>query len=393
MRKGDGKDGQTFMAGNRSSRVAVHHDLAELPEGARALLAERGREDLFSSVAWFELILRWSPPENRRLRLYTVASADGDQVDCVLVAAGGTRTDPAIGRVLASLTNFYTMRFQPILRPGLAEPGAALAALARAIAAERPRWDMINLGFLTREDPVTAQLVAAFAAAGLLVDTYFQYENWYQPTAGLSGERYFATRPSQLRNTVTRKSRKAEKEHQIAFRLYQAPEDIEAGIADYQRVYAKSWKGAEQYPDFIPNLLRHGASAGSLRLGIYAVDGVAVAAQIWLVTGKRAIIYKLAYDEDYATLSAGSILTRRMADHVLDVDHVAEIDYGIGSEAYKRDWMQECRHMVGLVAFNARSAHGLFGAARHFGGRFAGRLRGRTTSSGAPSSRAQAGPA
>jgi hypothetical protein len=356
------------MVSGTDSRVAVYRDFASIPAEARALLEQGGSGDLFLSAGWFDLLARHGTPPEMAARIYAVTGGDG-RVDCVLVAAEGKPGSWVRGRTLSSLTSFYTMRFAPILRPGLADPSVSLRALARAIVAERPRWDLVDFGHLIREDPITTALFAAFRDAGMLVDRYFQFENWYQPTAGVSGEAYFKSRPSQLRNTVTRRGRKAAKEHKTEFRLYCSPAELASGIADYQTIYAKSWKEAEQFPDFIPNLLKHCAAQGTLRLGIFYVDGAPAAAQIWLVAGGSAMIYKLAYDEHYAGLSAGSILTKLMFDHVLDVDRPNEIDYGVGSDAYKRDWMSECRHLDGLVAYNRATLHGLLGAGLQWGGR------------------------
>jgi hypothetical protein len=36
-----------------------------------------------------------------------------------------------------------------------------------------------------------------------------------------------------------------------------------------------------------------------------------------------------------------------------------EVDYGVGSEAYKRDWMTGCRDIIGIEGFNTRSPIGL----------------------------------
>ena len=37
---------------------------------------------------------------------------------------------------------------------------------------------------------------------------------------------------------------------------------------------------------------------------------------------------------------------------------MAEIDYGVGSEGYKRDWMSDVRELRGIRAYNTRTAQG-----------------------------------
>jgi len=351
--------------------VTAYGAEAELPADVTAFLSEQTKDQLWLSPLWFELLLRYSSSPGQRLRIYAVRSgSDGGTVECVFYAAASAHDSRRRQRKLRSLTNFYTISFAPIVRGDSEVAGRAIGALVRALSRETPVWDVIELQNLIEETHTTAELVRAFRNEGMLVDTYPQSENWFQPTSGLSAERYFESLPSQVRNTITRKLRRATKEHIINIQVYRSPEELARGINDYQRIYARSWKDPEAHPEFIPQLLRRSAEKGMLRLGVLYVDSEPAAAQIWLVIGVKATIYKLAYDEKFARLSVGSILTKAMFDQVIDDDGVAEVDYGTGSDAYKRDWMTKRRRIIGLVAFNPRSVHGLVAAGRHFGGRW-----------------------
>ena len=75
------------------------------------------------------------------------------------------------------------------------------------------------------------------------------------------------------------------------------------------------------------------------------------------------MIYKLAYDEKFGHLGVGSILSRELFRIALDEDHVDEIDYGVGSEPYKKDWMTAVRQIRGLEANNLKTSKGLLLAA------------------------------
>jgi len=349
--------------------VETYGALSELPSDVGSFISEQSRDQLWLDETWFDLLMRYSPMTGHRPRIYVVRSGGEGRVDCVLFTASVAPGRMGRNRRLVSLTNFYTMSYAPLARSGSSGAAAALQHLATAIMRERPAWDVIELRSLIREMPTTTELVRAFRKAGMLVDTYFQFENWYQPTIGLTAAQYFKSRRSQLRNTVTRKLAKARKQHRLDIRIYISPAELAKGMEDYRTIYAHSWKEPEAYPEFVPQLLRQSAQQGTLRLGVLSVDEEAAAAQIWLVRGSKATIYKLAYDEKFAHLSVGSILTKAMFDHVIDIDHVAEIDYGVGSEPYKLDWMAERRHIIGLIGFNPRSIRGLLAAGKHFAGR------------------------
>lgn len=352
--------------------VGVYSAAAELPTAVQELLRRAGRQDLFCSARWFDLLLRdaW---DGGRPQIFAAGEPDRVDTACVLFTAADDRN-----RHLRGLSNFYTMRYRPILEAEAAMP--ALEAILDSIAGARPAWSGIELRHLAADAPSTALLETGLQRRGWAARTYHQFENWYEPTAGISGADYFAARPSQLRNTITRRWRRATREHRVKTVIYTGPEGLETGIAAYERIYARSWKSAERYPSFIGNLMRCCAGEGSLRLGVVTIDDVPAAAQIWLVSGGRATIYKLAYDERFAALSIGSALTKHMFDHVLDIDQVTEVDYGTGSEPYKRDWMSRKRDIVGLLAHNKSALRGFIGASRDYLARSVKRLLARPAS-------------
>ena len=349
--------------------VVTYADLDALPADVRNFLVERTRDQYFLAAGWFDLLLRYSPPTAQTPRIYVVRAGSDRTVEGVLFTLSTVPAPRYRVRKLMSLTNFYSMNYAPIVHTDPVRAAAAVETLANTILRERPSWDVVELRGLLMEAPTTPDLVRAFQRRGVLVDTYFQFENWYQPLSGISAQAYFDSRPSRLRNTIGRKMKKVQKEHRLEFRLCRDGVELQKGLEDYQVVYQRSWKEPEVYSEFIPHLLSKAANEGSLRLGILTIGEQPVAAQIWLLNGKRATIYKLAYDERYAQLSVGAILTKLMFDHAIDVDHVVEVDFGAGSEAYKLEWMSACRQVVALIAFNARSPWGLFAAARHFSGR------------------------
>lgn len=300
-------------------------------------------DDLFLSSQWFAAVAECGPLKPIR---YVVADDDGEACALFMTAREGLFT-----RHLASLTNFYTMRFSPTVRPDSPE---AILAIVRGIAAERPRWQTVDIGYLPHKSPAAHWIYAALWWAGYISVIYRQGENWYCRTNGLTAADYFNDRPS-LRDKIEREARRFARKHQARFRVFTTP----GGLPDYQSVYARSWKEPEQYPQFIPKLAQLAADRGALRIGVLYADDIPVAAQLWLVCNGRATIYKVAYDEAYSKLSVGSILAKHMFEHVIEHDHPEEIDYGLGSEPYKRDWMDAKRDIIGIKAFNLMTPGGV----------------------------------
>jgi hypothetical protein len=311
--------------------------------------------NFFFSLDWFELLFDTSLRLAVEPRLYVVLAEPKvlGALMCGVSRHGASRT-------LLSLTNFYTLEYLPALAPG-ADPEMVCGALADYIASERPRWNALRWSLLPTEAPASQWALRQLRARGFRIHPYFQYENWYAMCSGESFDSYYARRPSQLRNTIARRQKKLEKAHKFEIQMVRgsAP-NLDRLVSEFIGVYGASWKQREPYPDFIPAFAGRAAALGILRLGVLYVDAIPAAAQFWITAQGKATIYKLAYDEKFAEFGVGSILSREMFRVAMDEDRVGTIDYGVGSEAYKKDWMSSVRQISGLQAFNAKTPIGLF---------------------------------
>jgi hypothetical protein len=232
------------------------------------------------------------------------------------------------------------------------------------------RAGLARLSLYPLGDEPTA-LAEAFRRAGWIVQAEPAGVSWQVETAGQDFAAYWAARPSKLRNTAQRKAKAAGLEIAI-HRSFDA-----AAWADYETIYAESWKSEEGSPAFLRAMAEEEGAAGTLRLGIAKKDGKPVAAQLWTVENGTAWIHKLAYDEAAKPLSPGTVLSMEMFRSALDEDHVSRIDYGTGDDAYKRDWMEIRAPLWRLEAYNSHTLSGLLGAARAAASALVRRVRSR----------------
>jgi hypothetical protein len=156
-----------------------------------------------------------------------------------------------------------------------------------------------------------------------------------------------------------------ERSNRLSASFFSDPDGIDQAIAEYQTIYAASWKPSEFCPEFIPALIRLAAELGALRLGIYYIGGAPAAAQFWILWRGRAVIYKLAHARRFNDLSLGTLLTMEMAQRVLSEDRPYEITLGRGDDSYKKLWLPRRRERWGISAANPRTWRGLgFGLKR-----------------------------
>lgn len=361
-----------------SLRVEFYPSPAALPETARQLLREGARQDFHCSLTWFETLLEHSMAEGIEPRFYAVFDANGPGATAgspTAVAALPLRA-PLIrerwirSKGLQSLADYFTAYHGLILADSVRDPDPIVRALVRAMLGERPAWDGFKLACLAHDDTVFPSLVRILREAGMVVQPFKNFINWYLEVNGRSADEYFAGLPSQLRNTIKRKTKTLETSGRMRIQVVTGGAGLDAAVEDYSRVFSSSWKVEEPYaPGFVPALIRACAAMGWLRLGLLHVDGEPAAAQFWVVVGGTASIFRLAYDDRFLDQSVGTILTAHLMRHVIDVDKVATVDYGIGNDPYKRDWMSHRRERWGILALNPRTLPGLLGVVRHVGGR------------------------
>lgn len=346
--------------------------VAALPEQARAWIVERAAvsdraENPFARTDWVTHLFDCVSEDHWR---FLLGEVNGSALSLLFASAPHSRA-------WRGFTNYYASLYTPFVGTVSA---AARDQLVRELAAVRPAPESVDLSPLSTEDADATQ--AAFRAGGWITRRYDCFGNWYLPCDGLGFDAYMAARPTQLLNTWRRRSRKFSTAPSPGesgrLQLVTSPAEVAAAMQAYGQVYAKSWKGHEPYPSFVPGWARICAERGWLRLGLAWWGDVPVAAQFWFTIGRRAYIFKLAYDESFAKLSAGTVLSAFLFKQALDVDRVEEIDYLTGDDEYKRAWVTHRRPRVGVVACNPRTWRGALRAGTEMAGLVRKRLLGTT---------------
>ena len=256
--------------------------------------------------------------------------------------------------------SWYTLRFAPVFSRGVDEAQRTdmIAAIARAL---RNRLQRVSLQPV---DGATIDLLhRGFRQARWLTGQAYQTANWVADTQGGDFATYWAKRPGQLRNTTRRKAVKAN----LTIRLLDRFD--ETLWADYETVFAASWKGDEGSPAFLRAIAQRTSDWGRMRMALaYDVTGAPLAAQFWTIDGAEggeiATIHKLAYVDAAKQLSPGTVLSQAMFAHVIDQDRPREIDFGTGDDPYKADWMDEKRALYRFEAHHPLRPAGLYGYLR-----------------------------
>jgi hypothetical protein len=272
---------------------------------------------------------------------------------------------------ITSLTSFYSSVAEPIF---FNSPSKEAMYQLLSNIDKKHHWHSMQLGAF--EEGIVAQALVE----------YFPYQRIFSKTdnvyqTGISDyASYYQQRPSQLRNTIKRREKKLAKAHQYRTEIITDINAFSATFTAYKMIYQHSWKGDEYSFNFIERVCLAALAENKLRLGILFVDDEPAAAQLWFLQSTyddnatkgnsgqlhtTASIFKLAYTPKYQHYSVGSILSLALSEHVISKDHVNSIEFGMGSEPYKKDWLTDKRTRQSYQIFNPTSIYGKLAIMRH----------------------------
>ena len=316
-------------------KFVCYTDWDQLPESANALFEQGEKDSIFFSRPWFENLTPAVLDDDEDMVLACVLAEN--QVMAILPLIKGATNNGY------SLKHRYTTHYSLLLADD--DQQQVLACLAQGLS-QLPLHSLL-LEPVADNDSRIVGFQRTMEMAGYSCDRVFRLYNWIFRVQGHSFENYMAARPAKLRNTIYRKKRKLEREHGYDIRLF-AGEEVPQVMSDYYAVYTASWKANEQYVDFLDSIVAGFSRPGWSRLAILYVKERPVAAQLWFVHYGKANIFRLAYDEAWKKYSPGSILTSFLMEYVIDIDKVEEIDFLVGNDAYKQDWMSDRRERFAL---------------------------------------------
>ena len=324
-------------------------------------------DNLEFGLDWIRNLVATAMPAGADYRIYAARDNAGGLVALPLCVLGDEGRAKALG-------NWYTSLYSPLVSSN--RPGPLFAAIFAELA--NVGTASLTLSPLAEDAPSRPGIHEGLLAAGWRgTHEWTCFTNWFQDMGPGGYPGYLQDRPSLLRNTIRRSTRKFTDGGRGALSVVTGGDELEEALQAYTEIYDKSWKRNEPSEAFIPALARLAAARGWLRLGLAVYDNQPVAAQLWFVANGTASIFKLAYDPAFRTMSPGTVLTAHLMEHVVDVDRVNRVDYLTGDDAYKRDWMDSSRRRIGIAAFNPRcwrgasrfAVHGAKALARSIGGR------------------------
>ncbi len=328
------------------------------------------RPDLFElSLPWLKATYDFMLPAGAELIVHCLftdksVQSSADKPGPLLVAL------PLIhhSKKISSLSSFYSAVTEPLFsQVSFDKEDDNLTVLEYLesllmFIKQHSTWHQMHIGSIDKNALLAKSIEQVFPSELMQRRIYSLSDNYYQENI-TDFSNYYQHLPSQLKNTVKRRTTKLSKQYNYSIDIIATIDDFPLAFAAYQEIYQQSWKGEEYSFAFIEQVCRQALAENKLRLALLSIDNEPAAAQIWFVQSsndkKVASIFKLAYQPKFQAFSVGSILSMALSEYVIEQDNVTSIEFGMGSETYKQDWLVNKRQRISYQVFNNQSLYGM----------------------------------
>ncbi|MBF5040773.1 GNAT family N-acetyltransferase [Aggregicoccus sp. 17bor-14] len=312
-------------------------------------LAARTDDQVFHRHGYLRCWLDHFAPR-ARLRVLTARSAEGRLAGALVLLEQRRRQYGVRVRQLASASNEHSGRFDM-----LAEDPEAVGRAFLAHLAQDESWDVLRVTHVYEGGAAWA-LLPASEAAGMPAGVWHSGQSPYvQLPATLEA---LAQEKRKNRKTLRRKRRRLEERGKVTVDRVDGGEALDLWLEEGFRIERSGWKaknGTAISQDartlgFYTALAHRAAAEGQLALYFLKLDGQPIAFQFGLAYGERYLAMKPGYDEAYADVSPGQLLTESLIEDCVRRG-IRELDLLGDDSPSKREWTERARRHGWLFVF------------------------------------------
>ena len=310
-----------------------------------AMSASGGTRGPFLAPAWFAAYAADAPPGSVRL-LVARGARELRAVLPLLLERRAIAGVPA--RVLGSLSDDHSQRFDLVMRPDDREAAGALLVALRSDL----RWDVVEVRDAPVQGAAVDALVEVARQAGLPTGCWTSMCSPVLPLPSSRTALYERLRPKFLANLRRRRRRLEAAIGPVRLERIPniRPDVIECALDEGFRLEAAGWKGAEgtaiasdrrlaqRYRRIALAFARH----DKLALSFLTVGGQRKAFHLALLEDDVYYLFKLGYDPSVAPYGPGHLLVEEVAMDLIERG-ARQLDFLGEYDAWKREWTAHAR--------------------------------------------------
>ncbi len=276
-----------------------------------------------------------------------VRVTDGGSCVAVLRLAPCDRTLFRVLRVRALETTTYAeCRHQDVLiQPGI-DIRAVWAALTRAMAARRQRWDALT-SIATPDGGGFQQLARAMPERGRIVGGMVGFERAHRFDASLPHATLAARFSPVLTKNLAKGWRRMARSGAWEVLSLCGAADTHWAFDDFCRIEASGWKGAQgtgtatslsgPASAYCRELFLLDEAGCRGEVNLLRLDGRTIAAQFCLISGRARFVLKIGFDEAHSRLGPGQLLMDEMLRRSCADPGIVELNV-VSNQPWHRDW-------------------------------------------------------
>lgn len=155
----------------------------------------------------------------------------------------------------------------------------------------------------------------------------------------------------EFRRNLRRQGRKLASRGEVGLTLARCGTELDTAFSEFLRLEASGWKGCEgkasaiacrpELVGFYSELKDRFAATNACLIALQTLDGVAIAAQLCLLTGSTLYIQKIAYDESWRAEAPGNQLLLKVIEYACATPEISRVSLVTGPAWAAGRWKPE----------------------------------------------------
>ena len=274
----------------------------------------------------------------------------------LIIGRGNFRAIPYGG--LRTPFNWHMLACNCLIRPGY--EGRIIPPMLQSARKISPLYSGLKLFRMESDSPIIDIL-----KQGIIGYKSVSIHNGCGSYIKISGsyEKYLEGLDTKFVRNLRRLDRKMQSLANLEYSVVTENAGEEGYFERFLKVEGRSWKGKKgtaimhsgslkkYYSDLTQRLAEH----GWLEWYFLSAEGKTIAAMMTIRIGRRLVIYKIGYDEDYASYSPGNKLFEKMLHKVHTAGGIDEVDC-LTAYPWNQNWNMATRDYYDLTIYPKRPA-------------------------------------